>query len=376
MVSGYFNHTSLIAENRWDRRGFVRNWWRIYAGDRRWAPPYYPLLRSAVGGSGDPFIGRQNPLLCSLEAFPGRGRTEEGRMLHSQPGAIMYGPVSAASLLADPRRRDGTAYLGLLRCVNDVESLERFVGVALEQAAALGRFRLVGPTGLSPHLGSGVLQNHFHVTPPLHTAYNPPYVPEVMESVLAPLATQHLYHVATPAEASPVDGPAQIARLAPADCRQEMVPLIVKSFVPDSEFPAPDVEEAAFLLRWMASWPLAVWVAAVDGQAAGYVALQPDLSAAVAWAGGGRNILWRLWLAWRSARSAASGRLLMGGVLPEFRGRGVGRQLLGQALHVAREAGWHTLTAGPLSEMHPGAQFLTAHGALARQSYTVYGTEF
>ncbi len=129
----------------------MRNWWRIYAADARWAPPRYSLLHKLARGA-DPFIARQNPLLCSLEAFPGRRRTSGAGMEFNQPAAIMDVPVAAAMILSDPRRQDGTAYLSLLRCVNDVESLERFVGVALEQAAYLGRNRLVGPTGLSPHL--------------------------------------------------------------------------------------------------------------------------------------------------------------------------------------------------------------------------------
>ncbi len=171
----------------------------------RWAPPRYSLLRKLARGD-DPFVARQNPLLCSLEAFPGRRRTSGAGMEFNQPAAIMDVPVAAAMILSDPRRQDGTAYLSLLRCVNDVESLERFVGVALEQAAYLGRYRLVGPTGLSPHLGSGVLQDYFHVMPPLHTAYNPPYVPEVMENVLAPLQTQRLYHAVVPAETCAAGG--------------------------------------------------------------------------------------------------------------------------------------------------------------------------
>jgi GNAT superfamily N-acetyltransferase len=373
-VSGYFNYNPQIAENRWDRSTFVRNWWRIYAGDTRWAPPHYALLRK-MANAADPFIARQNPLLCSLEAFPGRRRTSGG-MEFNQPAAIMDVPVAAAMVLSDPRRQDGTAYLSLLRCVNDVESLERFVGVALEQAAYLGRYRLVGPTGLSPHLGSGVLQDYFHVVPPLHTAYNPPYVPEVMESVLAPLQTQRLYHAVVPAETPAAQGPAQIVHLSTEACRKELIHLIVETFMADGEFPAPDTEEAAFLLRWLAAWPLTAWGAVVDGRLAGYAIVQPDLAAAAARARGGKSVLWRLWLAWRSARPVTAGRLLLGGVLPADRGRGIGRQLWGQAMHAAHAAGWRTLSAGPLPRMHPAARFLAACGAEARQSYTVYASEF
>jgi len=234
---------------------------------------------------------------------------------------------------------------------------------------------LLGPAGLTPHLGSGILLDYFNLTPPLHTPYNPPYVPELIESVLTPVVTQRLFHIATPSSPHPPQGPAQIVHLAPADYEPALIPLIVDNHDQEGEFPAPDAQEAAFLLRWLATYPLTVFAARMDGRLVGYIALQPDLSAATARAQGGKNLFWRAWLAWRITRAASAGRLLLGGVLPEYRGQGIGRQLWQQALHAARTSGWDTLTAGPLAETHPAAQFLTAHGAVPRQSYAIYATE-
>jgi ribosomal protein S18 acetylase RimI-like enzyme len=71
-------------------------------------------------------------------------------------------------------------------------------------------------------------------------------------------------------------------------------------------------------------------------------------------------------------RRAAGGRLLFAAVLPQFRGQGVGRQLLRQALADARQQGWQQLTVGPLPTTAPGSAFLESFGAEARQTYLLY----
>ena len=349
----------------------------------QWRQPLGPATLSVA--ASEPGAGQERapcrplrPELIRLEALPDTRRASADGLSRGA-GALWETTVGAAVLLHDPRRRDGTAYLGLLRCVNDVESLERFVGLALEQAARAGCRRLVGPTGLSPHLQSGVLLDHFHVMPPLHTPYNPPYVPEVMQGVLSPLQPSRLFHVSTAAEDSRVDprsdAGVNMLRLAKDQWQQVLVPLLVRSFDDEGQFPPPDAEEATFLLEWVSVWPLAVWAAIRDGEPAGYVMLQPDLAAPVARARGGRNPLWRVWLAWRSRRPTTSGRLLFAGVSPEHRGRGVGSQLWRHALAEARRLRVAVLTIGPLPPSHAAVPFLEARGAQAVQSYMLYAWE-
>jgi len=76
-----------------------------------------------------------------------------------------------------------------MHSVNDGEALERLVGAAMEKLWRRVASALL-PTGLSPHLQRRRLTKLFHVGPPLHTPYNPPYLPELMESVLPPFCHQ------------------------------------------------------------------------------------------------------------------------------------------------------------------------------------------
>lgn len=376
LVIHYFNYTNHTAAGWWGRRDFVHRWWRLGKSDSRWSPPYYPLLRQALDPTHNGYWARRPLLLRHMEALPRRSTGNGYTSGAGFAGALMEEPVAATVALVDQRRRDSTAYVGLLHCVNDSETLERLFDGIMENLAEWGCQRLIGPTGLSPHSQSGVLQNFFHVTPPIHTAYNPPYLPELMESVMQPLARSHLYTLQTPIDhLSPSNHPARIVPFAPERLSQDLLPLWVAACEATGDFPPPDAAEAAFLLRWLQVGPCIGWLAEVDQQNVGFVLLQPDLSANMRRANGGRALLWRWWLEWRNKRRVRAGRLLFGGVLPAWRGQGIGRQLWAQALLTAQQQGWQSLAIGPIAEATAGATILEKWGAKAQQQYAIYTNE-
>jgi GNAT superfamily N-acetyltransferase len=215
--------------------------------------------------------------------------------------------------------------------------------------------------------------------PPLHTPYNPPYLPDVLQAGMTPVQETRLYSVNATSPSVAPDGPARLTPLEPPRLAGDLRPLLVAALDTGGLFPPPDEVEAAFVLAWWGVWPLHGWLAEMEHEGAwtpvGFVLLQPDLAAPVAWAKGGRSWLRRPWLSWRSRRPATVGRLLAGGVLPEWRGQGIGIQLWRQVLAHAMDAGWRELTAGPLDPESAGASFLTARGATAQQRYLLYASE-
>lgn len=367
----YFNYAARIAEGRWDRRDFAHKWWHIYDNDPRWVPPYYPTLRRALEPAKNSHLARMSPIFISLEALPRRRSLQQDTQMYAT--AAFEEPVAATVALCDPRRRDGTAYLAYLRCANDPESLDRLLMRLAEELWATGCRRVIGPTGLSPRLGTGLLQDYWNELPPLHTAYNPPYLPELVSGTLRPLGRSQLYHLDVPDELPPPPpAPAALAPLESARLTTDLLPLLEAACPAWAGFPPPDEAEVAFLSRWLRQWPLHGWLAQIDEQPVGVVLLQPDLAPQLHRANGGRNPIWRLWLKWASRRPARHGRVLFGGVLPEWREQGIGRQLLHQALVTGREQGWQTLTIGPLPTAAPARGFLEHHGAHPRQTYLLY----
>lgn len=377
MTPYYFNHRAHIATSNWQRRSFLSAWWRIGARDSHWVPPYYPALKRALTSQTNDYLAAMRPIFVHTEAL---ARDFNPYAANPQQQTFVT-PVSfeiplAATAVLQPRGAGATAYLGLLQCGNDRQSLEHLLEKLVEPLRANGRRRLLGPTGLSPHLGTGVLQDHWDQIPPWHTPYHPPYLAELLDGVLHPLERSRLYHLAVDAPLPPVPAAAEIIPLEPARLATDLLPLLVAACEPHKHFPLPDASEAAFLLRWLDAGTLRGWLALVDGETAGFVLLQPDFADAMRRAGGGRRLWQRVWLALLENRAVRRGRLLYGAVLPPWRGRGIGRQLLYQALLTAQEQGWHTLTIGPLPERATAVSFLKRQGAHPHQSYRLYEWTF
>jgi GNAT superfamily N-acetyltransferase len=376
----YINFRFQVAEGAWQRREFAGRWWQIYGSDPRWSPPFWPHFLRTLDPARNPYFERMDPLLLYGEAFPRRMRVASPQQSDfvGFSTTLFEESVAAGIVLRDPRRRDGAAYVALLHVVNDTISLLNFLGRAQELLEPAGVRKLILTTGLSPHLGSGVLQDHFHQLPPLYTPYNPPYLPELIAEACRPLGRSQLY-VATVDEqltkpTSPE--PAQLHPFEPSRLATDLLPLFQESAFRWADFPPPDALEAAFILRWLANGPLAGWIAEVESKPAGFILLQPDLSELLHRTGGGRRLLWRPWLQWRSQRRVKAGRVLFGAVLPEYRGQGIGCQLWRQAVRTAMEMGWLTLSIGPIPSTASANVFFESLGVKAQRSYLLHRYEF
>lgn len=374
--SSYFNHKIHVAYSAWEQWEFRNSWWRLYAQDRRWTPPYYPALRRALNTAQNSHLARMAFGMVHVDAIRRRQRrsVEQLRQPPTPMVTALEVALAAAVAVVDPRRHDRTAHLSLLHVFNDRETLRFFLNSVGELVRDYGRFRFLTPTGLSPHLGSGMLQDRWNLWPPLHTPYNPPYLPELLSDVMNPVETRRLYHLSAHADDGTVaaDATVKLVPLAPQRLAGDLLPLLAAACENRLGFPPPDAAEAAFLLRWLGEKTLSGRLALVDGDPAGFVLLQPDLAPRLRRANGGRSLLWRLWWQVVKGRPAHNGRLLFGAVLPKFRRRGIGRRLLQQTVATARARGWETVTVGPLPEEATAVALLSQFGARPRQTYAIY----
>ncbi|MBK8049453.1 MAG: GNAT family N-acetyltransferase [Anaerolineales bacterium] len=372
MTARYYNYTTLLPTDWWGRRSFLNAWWRFDRGDPRWTPPNYRSLVSLVqdqrAHSGGGFYAQ--PIY--MEALPQRTGGQTGYYGSAITGAYFEEVVAAAIIQIDPRREDGAAYLSLLKCANDEETLERLLGKVMEVAGEFGCERVIGPTGPTPSWQAGALQNYFNLLPPLHTPYNPPYLADLLATTMEPRAETALFWLNTPGESPNRSTPvATITPLDPARLATDLLPLLAASLASTEDlFPEPDAEEATTLLRWLQVYPVTGWQAEVDDEVVGFVLVQPDLSALMRSAGGGRRLPWR----WHPAvrRSPTAGRILLGAVAETWQHQGIATQLWNAALDHARKAGWRELTCGPVPLEGAAANFLRGIGAQPRQRYILY----
>lgn len=373
-MSDYFNFQLHTAVSHWDRRTFLSYSQQIYADDRRWTPLEASRIQAALNPARNPHLARMTPTLLY---FDGLRRMQE-RPLPATPNlASIEAPLVTAALLQDPRRHDRTAYLAHLHCANSKSTLLAFQDKIVEELSNQGIRRFVGPTAFSPHLGSGALASHWQLPPPHLTPYNPPYLPELLARRMTPIAQSALFHVDVPATAQiALVGPAELRPLHPAQLSHELLPLLAALGQNPAGFAPPDALEADFWQRWLGP-ALHGWVAWVERQPVGLVLLLPDLAARLRRWRGGRG-LWWLGLTAVRHQPVRAGRVLLGGVLPHWRGQGVGRQLWRQTLLSAQAAGWQTMTIGPVwaGKESTAVSFLQNHHALPQQTYQLYERTF
>jgi GNAT superfamily N-acetyltransferase len=351
----YFNHSAHVAETRWQRREMLGQWWRIYRRDTRWAPPFHPALRHTL--TRDDYALTTTRALTA-EAMPKRDVAN---------GWGMEAPVAAAAVRTLPGETE-TAYLTMLHLANDRASLRALLEAISKELRPQGYRTLKGPAALSPYLARGVLASHWNRTPPLHTPYNPPYVLELCYSLMQPEEALALYHIeVTDLSANDVQ---YGSSFEPSRLTTDRLPLL-QAATETSPLPPISAKEAKLLLSQLAPFSLHGSAAEAGGQSIGFALLQADESETLRRANGGRGLWGKL--AFQLPRKPAThGRLLLGGVLPQYRRQGWGTRLLQRSLSEAKRLGWESLSVGPVPTSSAAAHMLEACGASAEQRYQTF----
>lgn len=369
-MDGYFNFHRYEAHDWLARRSFLARWWRVNARDRRWPPPDYRACHRALVSRSEPALARFSPVLLTLEAMPRLTRSG-GLAGVSLPPAADEQCVGIVVLLRDDRGPAPVTHLALLAMANDAEVAERLVGAAYE--AHPGGI-LIGPSSLTPRLAGGVLLDHFHQEPPLHSPYNPPYLAEVIGGTLDAVAFERMWFLdcAAAAQSPHRTQSPRVQEFAVERLVGDLQPLVAASWVAEGE--APDAAEIDLALRlWHAS-PLLGWCALDGDQVVAYVVAQADVGRYMRRIQGGRTLRGRAWQALRTPGAASAGRVLLGGVLPAARRRGVASALIGAVAEYGLRVGWRTMAIGPVVEGGEAAAFLEAIGAAPRQRYARFAS--
>jgi GNAT superfamily N-acetyltransferase len=153
------------ARTRRERKNFVTSAWRFNAGDPCWVPP----LLSDTLQYLDPDRG----------VFFDHGEAE---LFMAFRGTEPVGRISAhVNALHDERHGHGTGFVGFFECEDSAETAGSLFNAADNWLRTRGRKTVEGPLSFGIYDEVGVLMDGFDTPPFVLTPYNPPYYGRLFE---------------------------------------------------------------------------------------------------------------------------------------------------------------------------------------------------
>ena len=342
--------TTLRVEAVQDRSGlraFVRWPETLYRADPNWVAP---LRRDEEG-----LLSPANPFFEHAEAR---------LFLARRDGAVVGRLAGIVDRWHLERWKDGTGLFGFFESVDDAAVAQALFEAVRGWLRAQGLTGMRGPFNPSTNDTCGLLVEGFHLSPRIMMPYNPPYYPVLLERAgLRPARDLLTYEVDTPAELPPAIGRvAGMARGRGVRARRldlarlgEEVELFRQvyngswsanwGFVPISE---REIAWTAAQLKQVLVPDMALF-AELEGRPIGFFLCLPDLNPALRHLHG-RITPWGLVRFLAARRRVDMVRLVLLGVLPEYRRRGVEALLLAQGWEAVHRLGYRGCEVGWILE--------------------------
>jgi GNAT superfamily N-acetyltransferase len=348
----------------------------LYAGDAHYAPQPNFLMRKLLSP-------RHNPFFQHAEAAYFLALGKEGQVL---------GRVAAIHNRAHLEAyQDGRGFFGFFDAINDTTVAKALLDAAADWLRARGLSRIAGPENFTTNASVGVLTEGFDRPPVVLMPYNHPYYARLLENYgLNPWLDLYSYYCEH--AALPVDLYAKAAVLE-ARLQQRGIslrPINFKHYDADiaglrEAYNAANEGSWGFLplseaeFRHMAAdlrqlvVAENVWLAEREGRVIAYALAVPDYNQAFIKMPRGRLLPWGWWQLLTAKRRISGLRIMILGVLPQFRRLGIDWLLYARIAGHARRNGfaWGEAcyvmdTNGPMKKM------MAALGGRAIKQYRVY----
>jgi GNAT superfamily N-acetyltransferase len=306
--------------------------YRLHGADPLWAPPLRAEVRTSLSPGKDPFFDHGE-----LQLF-----------LAERDGAVAGRVAAITNTLHNETHGDLTGFFGFFESVEDAEVAGTLLDAAAEWCRERGHDRMLGPVSHSVNHECGLLVDGFETPNVLLMPRNPRWYADLLEGAGLRKAKDLLaFEVGTMVGTAPPIperarrameriGKRQGVTLRPirVDRLREEADRIREifnacwaenwSFVP---FTAREIREMTKRLKPVID-PELVPVAEKAGEPVGFALAVPDLNHALLRNRGGHTlpgaarILWSLW-----RREIPRIRILLLGILPEHRGKGIDAML-------------------------------------------------
>ncbi len=319
------------VRGRGDLRAFIDLPYRLHARDPLWVPPLRSELRARLSRDRNPFFDH-----AQAEYFLAR-----------RDGEVVGRIAAIANELHNEIHRDRVAFFGFFECVDDQGVADALLDAAAGWARERDHTVLRGPASFSVNDECGLLVEGFETPPTLMMPHNPRYYVKLIETAGFKRAKDlWAYQGGTPERDTPV--PQRAARAA--EVMRKRQGLTLRGF--DRGDFREEVEriKRVYNAAWEHNWgfvpltdheidhlaeqfkpvliPDLVPFAEKDGEIVGFGLALPDLNVVLRSNRGGRwlpalpRILWALY-----RQRIGRVRILLLGVRPEYRGKGVDAML-------------------------------------------------
>ena len=361
------------ARDRRDLRRFVDLPYRLHARDPLWVPP----------------LRRDVELLLSREKNPFFEHAEAEYLLAEHDGEVVGRIAAISNRLHNETHGDRVGFFGFFESVDDQAVADGLLRAAADWCRARGHDVLRGPASFSVNDECGLLVDGFDTPPTLMMPHNPRYYVTLLERAgFAKAMDLWVYQGGSEERYVPV--PERLARGTEL-IRQRMGitlrPLDMKNFHGEVE----RIKEL-YNAAWEKNWgfvpmtdheidhlaeqfkpvviPELVPIAERDGKVIGFGITLPDLNVVFRGNRSGRLFPMVLKLLWAlKTRKIRRARILLLGVLPEYRGKGVDAMLYHWIWTKSGERGIYWGEAGWILEDNPAM-----NAGLEKMTFKVYKT--
>ncbi len=361
------------AQARADLERFIDLPYRLHARDPLWVPP----------------LRRDVALLISRDKNPFFEHATAEYFLAERDGEVVGRIAAISNRLHNDTHDDHVGFFGFFESVDEQAVADALLGAAAGWCGARGHDVLRGPASFSVNDECGLLVDGFDTPPALMMPHNPRYYVRLLEGA-GFLKAKDLWVYEGGSEAQYVPVPERLARgtelirkrmgitLRPLDMRNfqgevERIKELYNAaweknwgFVPMTDH---EIDHLAEQFKPVVI-PDLVPIAEKDGKVIGFGIALPDLNVIFRANRSGRMFPMILKLLWAlKTRKIRRARILLLGVLPEYRGKGVDAMLYHWIWTKSGERGIYWGEAGWILEDNPAM-----NAGLEKMTFKVYKT--